>query len=154
MTLTLITPAEVIARAFTPGELVSPDDITREDILAAESRWIDPVIGEELHNALIASMYPDFMEHYLLQPLALYTRLLVQDRLNVKTSSAGTSAPERAASDKALHRMKAALGREAAVLLRRMSDHLNRTRGEYPEYDPAKNPLNRCSIHGNIVQTF
>ena len=41
---------------------------------------------------------------------------------------------------------------KARTLSRRLSDHLNAHSDEYPEYNPNANPLNRCSIDGDIIQ--
>jgi ABC-type oligopeptide transport system ATPase subunit len=44
------------------------------------------------------------------------------------------------------------LRRKASTLLRRLSDHLNASGGDYAEYNPKNNPLNHCSIYGDIIQ--
>jgi transposase len=55
------------------------------------------------------------------------------------------------------HRMEInceALHRKADALRRRMSRYLNDNREQFPEYNPDANPLNRCILYGNIVQTI
>jgi hypothetical protein len=44
------------------------------------------------------------------------------------------------------------LHRKATTLTRRLCNILNRHRADFPEYDPHTNPLNRCSIYGDIIQ--
>ena len=39
-------------------------------------------------------------------------------------------------------------------LTRALAEHLNTQASDYPEYNPDTNPLNRCSIDGNIVQVY
>lgn len=100
----IITLAEVVALAFTDGGYLSPDVISEADIAVAVERWIVPVVGEALLEAVAAGQYEELKEEYLKPAIALYTRLVVQPRLAAATGQLGLTVvggtPQRAASDK------------------------------------------------------
>ena len=152
--MTLITPSEVIGAAFTPDALLPPEEILTADIAAAEVRYIRPVVGAELHARLLAGAYPEFTADFLREPLALFTRVVAQQRLDVRSSRIGTQAPAHAADRESARGLRLSLLREARALLRRASDYLDAHAGEFPEYTPHLNPLKHTTIDGGIVQTF
>ncbi len=152
MSRTLITPAEVISKAFSADEILSPDAVLEEDILSAEEGRLVPVIGRPLYDALRKGLHTELVGEYIAPALALHTRLLIQGRLNVRTTSVGTTAPHDKPTETALHALRASLRRQASLLMRRLTVHLNRNTERYPEYNPAYNPLNRCSTDGNLIQ--
>lgn len=153
---TLITPAEVIRTAFAAEEYPAPSTVREADIAAAERRHIVPVIGEALYERTLAGACEELRLVYLAAPLALHVRADLQPRLDIRTRRAGTAAPysddARPASATAVARLVASLRREARTLLRRASDFLEAHRDDYPDYDPSRNILNRCSTDGGIVQ--
>ena len=156
MMKTLIPPAQVVALAFTDGEYLAPEAVGEGDIAAAEQRYIVPVIGQALYEKLLSGSYADFTAEYLAAPTALFTRIAVQPRLDIRTGQCGTIAPKSgcyqpadAESRRELHR---SLRRQARMLLRRAAGRLEAHPGEFPEYDPEKNILKRCSTDGNLVQ--
>lgn len=152
---TLITPLQVVKTAFGDGEILPPETIAEADIAAAEERWIVPAIGRKLHDRLLAGLYADLVADYLAAPTALYTRALVQPRLDIRTDRLGTLAPKpangAAAGDEARSRLRRQLLEEARTLLRRATDCLTANRRRYPEYDPDEDRTARCSIAGGIV---
>ena len=85
-------------------------------------------------------------------------KLLLQPRLDILTGACGTTAPRSSWSEpadgEALRRLRRALRTEIRALLRRATDYLDTHRAEFPEYDPAKNILKRCSTDGGFVQTL
>lgn len=153
---TLITPAQTVALAFADGEYLPPESVTEADIAAAEVRSILPVVGEKLYEKLLAGAYPELTGDYLAAPLALFTRLEIQPRLDIRTGPCGSVAPEsstcRPAGDEALRRLRHSLRRQARTLLRRASEYLTAHADDYPEYDCRKDVLKRCSTDGNLVQ--
>lgn len=153
---TLITVYQFQELAFGAGEYLQPGDFGEADIAAAEQRYILPVIGPALHARLLAGDCADFRQNYLAAPLALYTRLLLQPRLDIRTGQSGTTAPKTSwgqpADDEALRRRRHALLGEARALLRRAVEYIETHRDEFPEYRPEKNILNRCSTDGGFVQ--
>ena len=141
---TLITPAQAVALAFADGEYLAPESVTQSDIAAAEQRYIVPVIGRRLYEKLLAGSHVGFTTDYLAAPAALFTRIALQPRLDVRTGQCGTQA---------LRELQRSLRRQARTLLRRAAEHLETHAAEFPEYDPHKNILNRCTTDGNFVQT-
>ena len=145
---TLITPAEALRLAFREGETLPPGIIAEADIAAAEHRYLVPVLGQELYDELLGGAYGE----------ALCVRLLLQPRLDILTGACGTTAPRSSwsepADEEALRRLRRALRTEIRALLRRATDYLDTHREEFPEYDPAKNILKRCSTDGGFVQTL
>ena len=114
-------------------------------------------MGRALYEKLLAGSYPDFRTEYLASPAALFTRAVLQPRLDVRTGQCGTVAPKSAAyqpaGTQALRELQRSLRRQARTLLRRAAEHLETHAAEFPEYDPHKNILNRCTTDGNFVQT-
>ena len=88
---TLITPLQVLRLAFGDGEQLPPETVAETDIAGAEQRHIVPVVGRALYEKLLAGSYPDFRNEYLAAPAALFTRLAIQPRLDVRTGQCGTS---------------------------------------------------------------
>ena len=84
-------------------------------------------------------------------------RLRRRFSLDVRTGQCGTVAPKSAAyqpaGTQALRELQRSLRRQARTLLRRAAEHLETHAAEFPEYDPHKNILNRCTTDGNFVQT-
>lgn len=154
---TLVTPLQVLKLAFGEGEYLPPEIIAEADIAGAEQRHIVPVVGRALYEKLLAGSYPDFRTEYLASPAALFTRAVLQPRLDVRTGQCGTVAPKSAAyqpaGTQALRELQRSLRRQARTLLRRAAEHLETHAAEFPEYDPHKNILNRCTTDGNFVQT-
>lgn len=152
---TLITPLEVLRLAFTAGESLPPESIAEEDIAAAEARWIVPVVGRTLHERLLGGASPAFTAEYLAAPTALFTRALLQPRLDIRTDRCGTTAPRPAdgqpAGGEALRDRKRELLREARTLLGRATRHLAEHPDEFPEYDPREDVSLRCSLAGGII---
>lgn len=153
---TLISPVQVLRLAFGDGEYLPPESVAASDIAAAEQRWIVPVIGQALYEKLLAGSYADFTAGFLAAPAALFTRLTLQSRLDIRTDRCGTTAPKSAytqpADADARRALQRSLRSEARTLLRRAAAHLAAHRSEYPEYDPENDIFNRCSTDGNLVQ--
>lgn len=153
---TLISPAQVLRRAFTPDEPLPPATIDEATVAAAEHRYIVPVIGPALYKRLLAGDHADFRDSFLAAPIALFARLIVQPRLDIRTGQCGTAAPKgdfgQPAAATALRTRQRALRTEARTLLRRASEHLAAHWNEFPEYDPAHDILKRCSTDGNLIQ--
>ena len=153
---TLINTTQLLQYAFGNGEYLPPDTFTEGDIAAAEARYLRPVIGPELHDRLLAGDYPELCTDYLARPLALFTRLMLQPRLDIRTGQSGTSAPKSSwgqpADEEARRRQCRALRTEARTLLHRAVDYLESHRTEFPEYRPERNILKRCTTDGGFVQ--
>lgn len=153
---TLISPLQVLKLAFGDGEYLPPETIAETDIATAEQRYIVPVIGHNLHEKLLGGSYAEFRTEYLAAPAALFTRLALQPRLDIRTGQCGTTAPKTSygqpADKAALRRLQRALRSEARTLLRRASQYLCTHREGFPEYDPENDIYNRCTTDGGFVQ--
>lgn len=153
---TLITPLQVLKLAFGDGEYLPPETITEADIAAAEQRHVVPVIGRRLYEKLLDDSYAGFRDAYLAAPTALFTRAVLQPRLDIRTGQCGTTAPKTAcgqpAGDTARRSQQRALRAEARTLLLRAAEHLRAHREEFPEYDFENDILRHCTTHGGFVQ--
>ena len=153
---TLVTPLQVLKLAFGEGEYLPPEIIAEADIAGAEQRHIVPVVGRALYEKLLAGSYPDFRTEYLASPAALFTRAVLQPRLDVRPGQCGTTAPKSAyaqpAGDTARRHLRCALLAQARMLLHRAAEHLRAHRDEFPEYDPENDIFNRCTTDGGFVQ--
>lgn len=153
---TLITPAEAVALAFGDGEYVAPEAIAEADIAAAERRYIVPVVGRKLHACLVEGGHAEFTAEYLAAPVALWTRILLQPLLDVRTGQCGTVAPKPEGAQPATGaqslRLVQSLRTKARSLLLRAVEHLAENAKSFPEYDPEDNILKSCTIHGNFIQ--
>lgn len=154
---TLITPLQALRLAFGADEYLPPDTVRTDDIAAACERYIVPVVGRPLYEKLLAGSYPAFTADYLAAATALFTRIVVQPRLDVRTGRCGTAAPrstDMQPADAAARRaVMRSLRTQARTLLRGASEYLAAHPAEFPEYDPDRDILNRCSTDGNLVQT-
>lgn len=155
---TLITPQQVQRHAFAGLEPLAATAISVADIAAAESAWLRPVVGAAMHEALLEGRYADFVSDYLTTALALATRMLIQSRLDLRTTPLGTLSPKAdngsPADQAALNRLHTNLRHEVSILLRRASDYLDEHAEAFPEYDPHENILHRCMTDGGFVQIF
>ncbi len=127
----LITEARVISLTsaecgYTEIELVSATAIE-----SAQRRFMLPVLGKALIEALIEGDYPILKEEYIEPAMAYYTRLEMTP----------ATAPNR----------KDIL-RHARLLTRRMSDHIEDNQELYSEYESANNVLRKIRIHGATIE--
>lgn len=150
---TLITPAEVYDVAFSATEPYDSSVLTALDIATAEERYLRPIVGDELYDALLDGSYPELRNGYVLPMVAAWTRYLVEPLLATRCGVCHGAKPTVAENEAAMERCRL-FRKRAQTLARNLAKHLNSSCSAYPEYDPNKNPLNRCSIDGNIVQIY
>lgn len=155
---TLITPLQTIELAFNDGEYVAPLSVGESEIAAAMHRYVEPVIGSPLAEALAEGRYAALKEEYVAPALAMSVRTLIQRSLNVRTGQVGLSIPTGRGSDTALKsasdELQRSLCQRRRALLRRLSDYLAAHAEEFPEYDPKRDAMQKCSIDGGIVQIY
>ena len=153
---TLITAEKVVELAFGDGEYLSPEVICEADIAIAESRYLRPVVGEEMMQAMADGSYPTLVEEYVAPALAMAVRTLIQPALNVRTGQCGLSIASTYRSDSATKSATEALLRSLVkrrrALFQRLSDHLKTNVAEYAEYELSRDAKQKCSIYGGIVQ--
>lgn len=151
----IITPRQVADLAFAAGEYLDPEAILEADIAAAQHRYIEPVTGRALAEALAQGRYDDFRDRYAAPALAMWVRVMVQPVMDIRTGPAGSvvqrTASAAPAGDNARAASIAALRQRARQLLRRMSGELERLAAQMPEYDPDSNILAKRRIEGGIV---
>lgn len=131
MIKTLIDPARVIDLAYSNVEYTPQDMVSVSDIVAAEVRYLLPVIGEALYSALSEGCYPLLLSDYVAPALALFVREVADT----------PTAP----------RSKMGLAKARAMMVR-LSDFLDANSAEYVEYDPTSNILKRCRLYGTHIQ--
>ncbi len=131
MIKTLIQPDRVLALAYADAPYTPQQMITPSAIVTAQQKYLQPVIGKELIEAMLDDKHIKLFEDYVAPALALFVRYEVD----------GPGAPN---NKSILQR-----GRE---MNRRLSDHLEENNSKYPEYETSSNILKRCSINGGFVQ--
>ena len=151
----LITPAQVAEMAFRAPDFVRPESVSEGTILAAQQKYVRPVLGDALYEALCGGAYPAFSEDFVRPPLALYVKMLMLPSLAVQAGGAGVAEVNsrnliRAGNAK-LGALRRRLRGDALALMRRAVEHIEAAPGDYPEYDPQCNVLNRCSTDGGLV---
>ena len=143
--------------AFGDGEYLSPEVILVSDITAAEHRYILPLVGAELYQALLEGSYPTLLNDFVAPALAMAVRTTIQPSLNVRTGSAGLYIPASTrgdnASRSATQSLHKSLRMRRQTLLRRLSSHLAAHTSEFKEYDPKSDIMQKCTINGGFVQT-
>lgn len=158
MTKSIISPAEVIATAFADGGYLAPEAISEADIISATDRWVRPVVGQALLDAVAEGKYGELKENYLIPAVAYYTRFLVQPRLNSATSGLGLTvangSAHKAADRSAREELQRALKVSARAALRRLSDYLDEQKEQFAEYDAKKNILHHCCLEGGFVNVW
>ena len=146
---TLIKSDDVLSLAYTADGRVTNLKITKVDIAAAEGQFLLPIIGEELYKSLMQGNYPTLLQEYVAPQVAAWTRYIVEpimvERCGYESSAAYNEVR------KVIYRRLRGIARN---LSRQLSNYLNAHCDEFPEYNPADNSLNHCSIDGDVVQIF
>lgn len=147
----LITSDRVIELAFSGDERAHRELVTQCDVAEAEERYVRPVLGDELYEALLGGEHEELREEYVAPAIAAWCRYVVEPHLALRCRECGdASVAHNARLDVTMHH----LSRRAQTLTRRLSRYLNTHSSEYEEYNAKLNPLNRCFIYGNIVQVY
>jgi hypothetical protein len=154
----IISISELHSIAFCDGGYIPQDVISESDIMTATERWVIPITGRKLMEAVAQGKYPELRQEYIAPTIALYTRVLVQPRLNAMSGVGGLTTAggsQRKAAEESLRKeYQSAIRSKARALLRALSEELNRKAKEIAEYDPKENILNRCCCDGGFVQVY
>ncbi len=129
--LSIIDPAEVRTLAFSDVAGVPEEMLSEENIKFAISRFVAPVVGHSLLEAISLGEYEEIKSPYLQSSIAFYVRYI----------SAYDSTSE------VMHILE-----RARHYLKQLSATLESNSSSYPEYNGAENILNRCRINGGLVQ--
>lgn len=155
---TLITPAEALRRAFRSDERLPADMLTAADVVVAEARYVRPVLGAELHDRLLKGADDPFVQSYLADAVALFSRVVAHPRHLALTSRLGFLSPDpthaKAADEMAVQTLCRALRRQAKSLLTRAVAYIEEHPSEFPEYDADHSLFHNCSTDGGLVQIF
>ncbi len=127
----IIEPEEVRLLAFTDVVSVPQEFTSGANIDYAISRFVQPVLGEKMLRAVSEGNYEELKTKYLQPAIAFYVRYI---------SGYDSAESELRVITRARHYLK------------EMSRHLNTHSSSYKEYDGSENILNRCKIHGDLVQ--
>ena len=154
----LITNEQVISLAFGDGEYLSPEVILDSDIALAEDRYILPVVGAELREALLDGSYPTLLDDFVAPALAMAVRTMIQPALNVCTGQAGlrisSSLRADSSTKSAMEMLQKSLRLRRQILLKRLSNYLKAHASQVPTYDAESDILQHCTIDGGYIQIF
>ncbi len=152
----LITNEQVISLAFGDGEYLSPEAVLDSDIVAATSRYIIPVVGTELYEALLNGSHTELLNDFIAPALAMAARTMIQPALNVRTGQLGLQISSTLRADSstktAMQTLQKSLRNRRQTLLKRLSNHLKNHASEFAEYNPNNDAMQKCSIDGGFVQ--
>lgn len=156
---TLISPAEVPALVFGTSTTLRAEDIPLQTILAAERRYLQPVVGKTLYEELTAPSPSQtltlFTEEYLKMPLALYVVSLLLPTIATQVGAAGvvriSGGSFEAVNERTLQRLRRRLRTDADTLLDRATSHLAANPNLFPSYNPQENIRERISVKGGVV---
>ena len=153
---TIIDQSLVLALAFGEAEHLSHQVVGSADIIVATERYITPILGQKLTDALIEGKYSDLAEEYVAPALAFAVRLVIQPAINLRMGDSGLVAPKGEAMESpdsdAVRQLQRSLRMRTKQLLRRLSDYVERNAVQFKEYKSSENIFNRCSIDGGVVQ--
>lgn len=152
----LITNEQVISLAFGDGEYLSPEVVLDSDIAAAEDRYILPVVGAELHEALLNGAHKTLLDDFVAPALAMAVRTMIQPTLNVRTGQLGLQISSSLRADSstktAMQTLQKSLRLRRQALLKRLSNYLKNHTSEFPDYHPGYDAVQKCCIDGGFVQ--
>ncbi len=131
MIRTIIESDKVMALAYADAPYTPQQMITPSAIITAQQKYLVPVIGNAMIDAIQQDKYIDLFEDYVAPALALYVRYVVD----------GSGAPTA----------KTILQR-AREMNRRLSRYLEENCVIFPEYESSANILKRCSLDGGFAQ--
>lgn len=147
----LISPDDVLRLAYSSEELLPSTIILDCDIVEAESRYIEPIVGEAMMEALRDGEYADLAANFVAPALATWTRYIVEQTAYSRCRACHGEDVTTAMLERMRLTLRA-LRRKASTLTRRLTNHLNAHGDDYPEYSAFNNPQNRCFIYGDIIQ--
>lgn len=140
----MITPSEVVQRAFGTNNTLSENAIPLHSILLAQESFLLPALGKECYEAMVVegsdTVAQTFAEEYLKQPLALYVASRVLPTIALQVGSVGvvrlSGESFEVADEATLRKAVARLRVDADRLLERATNHLASHPELYPSYEP------------------
>lgn len=151
----LMTPEEAVRAAFGSTDAVAAGLVTESLLLAAQRRYLRPVLGGAFCDALAAGKYDTFLDSCVKPVLALFVKYLVLPDAAVRTGRLGIvkfgGDSFEPADDATLARLRRRVRADAETLLAAAVELLEAAPAEYPEYDCRGNVKHRVSVDGGIV---
>lgn len=148
-----MTTAEVADAAF--GGNIAPGIIGESAVIAAQLRYIKPVLGSSFYESVEGGKYPEFVREWIKPALALFVKYMVLPSVALRTAELGvvqfSGDGFRAASADDTARLRRVVKSEACTALSAAMDHVESSAGLYPEYDSRQNVRRRVRIDGGMV---
>ncbi|MBQ6612222.1 MAG: hypothetical protein IIX19_00695 [Alistipes sp.] len=145
----IFKPSDIVSYAFSSEELVHKGVITMCDIVEVGERYLRPILGDNLIEAIATGQYPELKTNYILPAVAAWCRYVVEPLIASRCSLCDDLS---SADNERLAMIMPHLRNKASALTRRLSRYLDAHGDMFSEYNPKSNPLNRCSIYGSIIQ--
>lgn len=150
----MITAEEVVALAFGGDAHLDRVKISDGVILAAQNKFIRPVLGV-VYDLAHTAPYAAFVNEWVKLPLALYIKWLLLPELLVEVGASGVVVRSCedyvSASEEQLRVMMQRLRSEAEALLDRAVEELDKHPSLYTAYSPKDNVRCRTRIVGGVV---
>lgn len=151
----LITPEEVVRRAFCCAGTGLAAEISEATIVAAERKYLLPVFGAEMMAQMAAGNYAEIVEKYVQPALALYVKRLLLPALAVKVGTAGVikyiGEGFEPADESQLRRLVWRTKFDADALIDEAVEIVEASPQLYPHYNAANNVRHRVDISSGIV---
>lgn len=149
----LMTPAEVVGMVF--GEGIPPDIIGDSTVMAAQLRYMKPVLGDSFYKALEEGRYTAFVGEWVKPALALFVKYMVLPAVAFHTGELGVvqfgGDHFHAAEAKDIAGLRRVVRSQAETALYAVVLHIESSPDTYPEYDSDENIKRRISVSGGIV---
>ena len=151
----LISPAEVVDLAFGGGGNLRPEDVSEATIVAAQRKYLLPVLGEALLEEMIDGSHGDLVEEFIKPSLALYVKRLLLPSLAAKVGVVGVvryvGEGYAEVDEKTLHRLMRRTKADADVVLDAAVDYVELHPELFPNYVAINNIRNGINIDSGIV---
>lgn len=151
----LISPEQVASQAFAPLDYIAADDVNPLTISVAQERFLVPVLGGAMVEAMAGGAYPELVNKLVGPALALYTRVLMMPSLALRTGAAGVVKGSNqyldAATENELRSLRRSTLAQATTLLQKAVARIESAPEQFPEYDTRQNIWRRCCLDGGVV---
>lgn len=155
----LITVEKAREVAFSRQEYLPDDQLTPLRIQIAQDRYVRPVVGEELYEALEQGLYANLLDEFIAPVIAFGVRVMWLAQLRMKVATGGvleaTGGEWQAISEEGFQAALRSLRCQFEALRGRLDRELQRLYdlGQLPEWRPSMNIRNRCRTYGGLVQS-
>ncbi len=152
---TLIGVVQVKELAFADCDHITQNAFTEVDIVAAEQRYVLPILGEELYEVMLQGSYPELRDEFVAPVVAGSVRIAIQPLFDQRSgrfsSTVRHDSDESGASMEQLRQRMKSLRMRNRTMMQRLSSHLEANAELYVEYSSAENVMLRRAIVGDVV---